>query len=435
MSPVVSASAQNEAGRPPARAASHRAAGRWVELLTAFLIVIAAIGWRRGAYFSGSLDPVVAGKALVSLLALSMAYLRAQSVPGRRVGTGTLWWLGLLLGTSVFGALTADLRVAGGVVAVRVAVLAATVVFLLRAAPAVQVLTDLTWACGSVAVGAAVTGLPTITTGRLAGGIPAIDPNELALLSGVVVLVLAWRTVLGEARWSAGVTGLFFLAVIWVTGSRTGLLMLLLGIVVMAVQIRRPRVGLVVGGLVLGALGAIGAVATGAVAAFAGRDGTGASTLDSRFIAWRASLTWSDSAWQEVFGGGLSVKIIRVYGQFWKTQPLDSSWVSLLVQAGYLGVLLALGWSLWAARGALRAPHPHRVLFLGLLVFLLGRSILESGLFDATPAFLLFLAVSLLAEGGSRQRLRDEVATGDGGLPVRAVVPPAVDDVRPVPAR
>jgi len=300
----------------------------------------------------------------------------------------------------------------------------------------VLVLTDLTWACGSVAVVAAVTGLPTITTGRLAGGIPAIDPNELALLSGVVVVVLAWRTVLGEARWSAGFVGLFFLGVIWVTGSRTGLLMLLLGIAVMAVQIRRPRVGLVVGGLVLGALGVLGAIATGAVAAFAGRDGTGASTLDSRFIAWRASLTWAESTWQQVFGGGLSVKIIRVYGQYWDTQPLDSSWVSLIIQTGFLGVLFALGWSLWAVRGALRAPHPHRVLFLGLLVFLLGRSILESGLFDATPAFLLFLTVSLLAEGGSRQRLRDEVADGAGGLPARApeaAVPQLVDPV-PGPA-
>ena len=421
MSTATAVAADPRSPRTPGR----RTAGQWLELLAASLVVVGAVGWRRGEYFTGSLDPVVVGKAVVSLLALAIAFLRAQSVPGRRVGTGTLWWLGVLLGTSVFGALTAGLLVPGGVVAVRVAVLAATVVFLLRAAPAVRVVTDIAWVCGTVAVVAALTGLPTISTGRLAGGVPAIDPNELALLSGVVVIVLAWRTVLGEARWSAAAAGPFFLAVIWATGSRTGLLMLLLGIAVMAVQIRRPRVGLVVGGLVLGAFGALAAVATGAVAAFAGRDGTGASTLDSRFIAWRASLTWADSTWQQVFGGGLSVKIIRVYGQYWDTQPLDSSWVSLIVQTGFLGVLVALGWALWTVRGAFRAPHPHRVLFLGLLVFLLGRSVLESGLFDATPAFLLFLAVSLLAEGGSRQRLGDEAASGAGGLPVRTVLPPA----------
>jgi hypothetical protein len=160
---------------------------------------------------------------------------------------------------------------------------------------------------------------------------------------------------------------------------------------------------------VLGALGTISAVATGALSGFAERGGDGTSTLDSRFIAWRAAATWADSTWQTVFGGGLNVKIIPVAGQYWKTQPLDSSWASLLVQTGLLGLLVATGWVCWVARGALRAPHPHRVLFVGLWVFLVGRSLLESGLFDASPAFLLFFAVSLLAESASRERLEDEV--------------------------
>ena len=38
----------------------------------------------------------------------------------------------------------------------------------------------------------------------------------------------------------------------------------------------------------------------------------------------------------------------------------------------------------------------------------MGRSVLESGLFDATPEFLLFIAVSLMVEGGSRPRLQAE---------------------------
>ena len=40
-------------------------------------------------------------------------------------------------------------------------------------------------------------------------------------------------------------------------------------------------------------------------------------------------------------------------------------------------------------------------------VAVIGRSVLESGLFDATPALLVLVAVSLLAEGGTRERLRD----------------------------
>jgi O-antigen ligase len=376
--------------------------------LAALLVVVGAVGWRRGEYFSGSLDPVVVAKALVSLVALAAALLAAQSADRRRVGTGSLWLLGVLLGGSVFGALTAGNLVAGGVVAVRVALVAATVVLLLRAAPALHVLLALAQACGALALIAALSGLPTLAEGRLAGRVPAIDPNELALLAGIVVVVLAWRAVLGQAGPAAAVTGAFFLAVVWATGSRTGLLMLLLGILVMGLYLRRPQVGLVVGGLVLGAVGVLALAGTGAVGGFVERGGDGTSTLGSRFIAWRAALTWATSDWQTVFGGGLSVKIIRVRGQYWDTQPLDSTWASLLVQTGVLGLAVAAVWICWTFRGALLAPRPHRVLFLGLLVFLVGRSLLESGLFDATPAFVLFVAVSLLAEGASRRRLRAE---------------------------
>jgi O-antigen ligase len=378
----------------------------------AALLVVGAEAWRRGEYFSGSLDPVVVGKALVSLVALALALLAAQSAERRRLGTGSLWLLGVLLGSSVFGALTSGAFVAGTVVAIRVGIVAATVVFLLRAAPALQVLTALVQACGAVALVAILTGLPTLAEGRLAGGIPAIDPNELALLAGIVVVFLTWRAVLGDAGPAAAVVGTFFLAVVWATGSRTGLLMLLLGVLVMGLHMRRPQVGLVVGGLVVGALGVLAVAGTGAVGAFVERGGDGTSTLGSRFIAWREALVWATSDWQTVFGGGLSVKIIRVRGQYWDTQPLDSTWASLLVQTGVLGLAVATVWICWTFRGTLLAPRPYRVLFLGLLVFLVGRSLLESGLFDATPAFVLFVAVSLLAEGASRRRLRSEAPEG-----------------------
>ena len=377
--------------------------------LVALLVVLAAVTWRRGEYFSGSLDPVVLAKALVSLIALFLALLLAQAGPRRRLGTGTLWWLGLLLGASVLGAVTAGNGLAGGVVAVRVAVLATTVFLLLRAAPATQVLTGIAWACGATSAVAAVTGLPTfVAEGRLAGGIPAIDPNDLALLAGIAVVALAWRLVLDELSLPALLASVFFLGVVYATGSRTGLLVLLAAVALVVVRIRRPRVELVVAALVLAASSVVAVVATGAVSGFAARGGDGSSTLDSRFIAWRASLTWADSSWQQFFGGGLSVKIIRVKGQYWDTQPLDSSWVSLLVQAGIVGLVVAGLWMLWVMRGMRRAPRAHRILFQGLLVFVIGRSVLESGLFDATPALLVLVAVSLLAEGGTRIRLRDE---------------------------
>jgi hypothetical protein len=205
--------------------------------LVAVLIVVGSVTWRRGEYFSGSLDPVVLAKGAVSMLALALAFGLARSGSRPRLGTGSVWLLALLLGSSVFGAWSSGRLLAGGLVGVRVAVLGATVFFLLRAAPAERVLPAIGWACGGVAAVGSVTGLPSLASGRLAGGIPAMDPNELALLAGIAIAFLAWRAVLGDARWSAALAGGYFLAVVWVTGSRTGLLMLLAGIVVMAIAV------------------------------------------------------------------------------------------------------------------------------------------------------------------------------------------------------
>jgi hypothetical protein len=407
----------------------------------ALLLVASTVGWRRGAYFSGAVDPVVAGKGLLSLLALAGAFALASTGPRRRLGTGSVWVLAVVLGSSVMGALTHGTLVASALVAFRVVVLAATVFFLLRTTTVLQFTSALAGACGAVGLVAAVTGLPAAaSSGRLAGGVPPLSPNELALLGGIVVVFVAWRTVVGDIRWYRGIAAVVALAVIWETGSRTGLLMLVLGVLVAGLHLRRARVGLVVSGLLLAGLGVLAVASTNAVSGFAERDGAGTSTLQSRFIAWKASITWAHSAWQVVFGGGLSVKIIPVQGQWWQEQPLDSSWVSALVQSGWLGVLAAAGWAVWALRGACSAPRQLRALFLGLLVYLLGRSGLESGLFDATPAFLAFFAVSLLCEGGSRDRLAEasELAGASGSAasdPAQAPDPGRAGDrpARPAP--
>lgn len=372
------------------------------------LLVLTTVGWRRGTYFAGSVDPVVAAKAALSVVALLVAWSCTRR-PHLRVGTGTLWALGVLLAASVLGALTHGPLVAGAVVAARATILALTVVLLLRCWTATQFFTALAHACAAVGGLAAVTGVPTLSGGRLAGGVPEVDPNTLALLACIVVLHAGWRVAVVGAGAGAGAVAAVALGVIWATGSRTALLMLVPALLVMALHLRRARIGLVVGALLAAAAATLAVFLTDALGAFLERDGAGTSTVQSRFIAWDAATSWADDAWQLAFGGGLSVKIIPVKGQYWTEQPLDSSWVSLLVQTGLVGLLVAGTWVLWTVRGALLAPRAHRALFLGLLVFVLGRSVLESGLFDATPEFLALLAVSLLAEGGSRRRLTGEV--------------------------
>ncbi|RBY94254.1 hypothetical protein DQ244_02630 [Blastococcus sp. TBT05-19] len=396
-------------------------------LVCMLLLVLTTVGWRRGTYFTGSVDPVVAAKGLLSVAALVLAYFGTRRV-ALRLGTGTLWALGLLLAASVLGALTHGPLVAGGVIAVRVTIVALTVVLLLRCYTGTQFFAALAWSSAGIGGVAAVSGLPSLSSGRLAGGFPQLAPNELALLACLVVLYAAWRIALGASGVPMAGIAVVALGVLWFTGSRTALLMLVPALVIMALHVRRARVGLVVSGLLLAAAATVAALSTDALTAFLERDGDGTSTVESRFIAWDAATTWADDNWQLFFGGGMSVKIIPVKGQYWDEQPLDSSWVSLLVQVGLVGLLVASAWALWTVRGALRAPRESRALFLGALVFLLGRSVLESGLFDATPDFLAFLAISLLAEGGSRRRLAEQPPESGAGpaLPARRPRPAAL---------
>ncbi|SDN47893.1 hypothetical protein SAMN05660642_04916 [Geodermatophilus siccatus] len=373
-------------------------------------MVASTVAWRRGDIFAGAVDPVVVVKGLLSLLALAIALVVVQTRGGhlRQLGTGTLWFLGIFMTVSAMGALTYGTLVTSAVLTFRLLVLGSTVFLLLRAAPALQVVGALVRSCAAIALLAAMTGV--VMAGqepRLEGGIPPAHPNELALLSSVVVVWVVARVVVERATWLEALTAVVLLGVVWATGSRTALIMLVVAVLAMTVLVRRPRAGLVVGTQCILAVGIIVVYWTGAIVSFGERAPDKGSTLESRFIAWSAARTWAESAWQAVFGGGLSVKLIPVKGQWWDQQLLDSTWVSALVQAGVLGLLVAVVWAIWVLRGVVRAPREHRVLFLGLFVFLVGRSLLESGLFDATPAFLLFVAVSVTVEGGSRSSLTD----------------------------
>ena len=107
-------------------------------------------------------------------------------------------------------------------------------------------------------------------------------------------------------------------------------------------------------------------------------------------------------------GAGLAEKQVPVVGQFWQTQVLDSSWMSALVQAGRIGMVLLGVWVAWAFVTALHGQGAHRMLFVGLLAYLIARSILESGLVETAPrpAFITFFLVSVLAGATPKPLLR-----------------------------
>ena len=377
--------------------------GRWQLYLCCLLLVVCTIPWRQKTYFSGGLDPVVAAKAMIGFAALVLAGIHALRRPAMvAIGGRTIAFATVYLTITVVGGWAAGTLLPSVVVATRVAMTLATIALLLLAFGTRAVTTALVAALGIVAFVALGTGVGSVTSGRWEGGIPPLAPNEIAFICGGVVVYLVHRMMLGTGPWAPVLATMLF-GVMWLTGSRTTTATLVLAVVVMVLQARTFSVPAFLG-LVL-AIPAVAyvATATATISNLLLRGGTeNVTTLSSRTIAWNAAATMDAGGMQRWFGGGLTLKRIPVSGQYWQDQILDSSWVSALVQAGRLGLVVVLVWVLSTAWAAVSSDHSWRILWTGLLAFIVPRSLLESGMFDASTVFILFALASLATEGVTR---------------------------------
>ncbi|SDP37964.1 hypothetical protein SAMN04489867_2247 [Pedococcus dokdonensis] len=376
----------------------------WQLYLCCILLVACTIPWRRATYFSGALDPVVAVKGLIGAAGLALAFQYAGRSSVRTVvGARTLTFAGLYLTVSVLGGWASGQALPSAVVAIRVAMLLTSLALLLHAVGVSRLITAMLHSMGAVAVFAIATGAGTLTSGRLQGGIPPLAPNEIAFLGGAVLLLTVQRMIEGRARRSEVVLALGLFGVVWLTGSRTTAATLFLAVAVMTIQARRFSATGFVAMVAAVPVVAFAALATSAVTDMLLRGGDqNITTLSSRTIAWQAALTMDGSTWQRWFGGGLTLKHIPVSGQYWATQLLDSSWISALVQTGLVGLGLTALWVTVTLVSAVRTPRPWRPLWVGLVLFVALRSLLESGLFDASTSFIVFAMVSLMSERVTR---------------------------------
>lgn len=397
--------------------------GQWQLYLCCLLLVACTIPWRRGTYFSGALDPVVAAKGLLGGAGLALAFLFSRRSPRHTVvGARTLTLAGLYLGVSCLGGWAAGQALPSVVVAVRVAMLLTSLALLLHAVGVTRLITAMVHAMGLVALFAVATGAGTLGSGRLQGGVPPLTPNEIALLTGSVLLLTVQRMIESRAARGEAVFAVGLFGVVWLTGSRTTAATLALAVAVMVVQARKFSVpGFVAMVAAIPAV-AFAALATSAVSDMLLRGGEqNVTTLASRTIAWQAALTMDGSTWQRWFGGGLPMKHIPVTGQYWQTQLLDSSWISALVQTGLIGLVIVAVWVAATLVSACRTPRPWRPLWVGLVVFVGVRSLLESGLFDASSSFIVFAMVSLMTERATRTAV-DPAAAHRPGDAVSIVV-------------
>jgi O-antigen ligase len=368
--------------------------------LVILLLLVTTMSWRPHSYYSGGMDTVVVAKALISLVALSLAWFaRVQLTQGRPMGNRYVWMAIALLTVSTFGAWIAGDLLVAGVSTLRILVLVAVVVLLVKTFPPARLLRDLIVVMLAIALLAIVTGAGSyLGGGRLQGGVPPLHPNELAVMCGVPIVGLAYQMLQGRAQVRLTLLFLLLLASVWATGSRTSLLAVIVALIVLLVQARvlSPVVTVALAGcvpiLVYLALG------TDVVVNFFSRDAQNLATLNSRSIGWRAALDYPDSGWNQWFGSGLAVRLIPVEGQYWESQGLDGSWVSAFVHAGGIGVAILLAWVLSVIWRSFKAQREDRMLLQSLLALILLRSVMENGLFDATPTFIALLLLSLFVD-------------------------------------
>ncbi len=362
-----------------------------------FLVLIGAtIPWRSKTYFEGGLDPIVVIKAVLSLFVLGCAVLVAFNRPSRELRSGPVVFLLLYLGVTVIGAWSTGELVPAVVIVVRVLVVVATIVVLSRTFDGVTLLGCLVAALATYAVVGAVTGAGSLAEGRLEGGLPPLHPNELASICALVLLWCLWRILNGQDSWLHLVSVPVATAMLIATGSRTPLIAVAAGALLVILHAQAMRMRTVVIALVLTPVLWWVLVGTNFVRGLLVRDDPAElTTLSNRTIAWQAALGPKSSPWLTWFGGGLPMKRIEVPGQYWETQILDSSWVSALVQGGYLGLVLCALWMLSSMFATANSPRPLRAIQLALLCYLALRGFLESGLFDASTAFLVFFTVAM----------------------------------------
>ncbi|MGB3827973.1 MAG: O-antigen ligase family protein [Ornithinimicrobium sp.] len=397
------------------------------------MLVLSTVTWRSASIYGGGLDVIVAAKAALALLALALAWaVRINTSAPRPMGTTFVWLLIAYVTVSSFGAWTADELAVSGVLSVRLLLVAAGVILLVKTFPAEQLMRDLMASMTVVALVAAVTGVPSyLADGRLSGGVPGMHSNELSLLCALTAIGGIYLVLTNQARpRHILILGALLIALVG-TGSRTALLTVVLAALVMLPQTRKlnPFVSIVLLACIPVTLFVM--LGTGAFESFFTREGEGdVSTLNSRSIVWSAALDYPPTEWVRWLGNGLATKELPVQGQYWDTQVLDSSWVSALVQAGWVGVLILLGWVTTAAAMTFRMARGPRMLTQALLVALISRSVVESGLMDSSPAFLTFALIAFIADRGPAEprfpRRAGEPAYPSRGRPATGLSPAQV---------
>lgn len=251
----------------------------------------------------------------------------------------------------------------------------------------------------TVAVGLVVApgmAMPGLYGGRLVGAIWPLTPPQVGQYAAVVagLTILLW---LGRRtdKWSVFLVAGPAIVLLLLSHTRTATFGLLAGLAIagFSLTLTSTRARRAFTGSLLFA-GAVAAVAAPAVQGWIqrGQDAENFTNLTGRQKVWDALLDAPRTTMEELFGVGLTNKSFDGL-------PIDSSWLSVYHEQGYVGVALVGAFLATLLVGAaLRPPSLARACALFLVVYCLAASYTEVGLGDASPYLLhLTVAAALLA--------------------------------------
>jgi hypothetical protein len=231
--------------------------------------------------------------------------------------------------------------------------------------------------------------MPETYGGRLTGAIWPLTPPQVAQYAATVVglVILLW---LGKhtTRTSVFVVAVPALTLLLMSHTRTAVLGLVGGLLVAMVSLvstsARARKVFTITALV----GGIGGVLAGAaIQTWFRRGQSDLSELTGREKVWDALLAAPRTLSERIFGVGLTNKS---FGGL----PIDSSWLAIYHEQGYLGLTLVVAFLLTLfGVAALRPPGLTRAIALFLVVYCVIASYTEAGLGDASP-YLLNLTIA-----------------------------------------
>jgi hypothetical protein len=369
------------------------------------IVVVSVVPWRTGDIYAGGADPVVVAKALVGFIGFGGSVLLYWWAPVRgSIGIRSLTLLAGIVLIALIGAFAAGDASAAVVLTVRIVLVAATIVMVAKAAPPMVMLTALLAGMSIVAIVAAGTGFQHgLVDGRLAGGTPQMAPNVLAGLAAPPAIGLAADIVRRGLRpWSVALL-LGHVFIIFETGSRTALIVVVIGIALAFICGGRlaASTAIVTIAVIPFAYGLVAFTDTVATLLARGQSIEELSTLSSRTVAWQAVLSTPWDSWGKWIGVGIAAKTVDVQQRWRDVQVLDSSWVSVIAQAGVIGTILLAIWMVWTSIESVRSKK-FTALTTPLMAMLVIRSFTENGVIESSTTFMLFLAISLVLEPGTR---------------------------------